>query len=130
VRWLLERNAGNATTSGIQIHAGADVTGQVGGRIQAMSTAGDYIAVRRQAGYTASQSITGIVVTQISTGKIWIPKPRPSMSMTVAGMSSTELLAFESDYASSQQNGYLFQRWLRLDLSKLDQLVTTLPSGV
>jgi hypothetical protein len=119
-----------STASGIQIHAGADVTGQVGGRIQAMSTAGDYIAVRRQAGYAASQSITGIVVTQISTGKIWILKPRPNMYMTVAGMSSTELLAFESDYAYSQQNGYLFQRWLRLDLSKLDQLVTTLPSGV
>jgi hypothetical protein len=116
---------------GIHVTAGIDISGQVIGNIQTLSTAGDYIAVPRQVPTGPYQQAFGILATQISTGKLWVLLSRPNMVMTLAGMSATEILAFESDYSFSKTWGdRYFQRWLRLDLTKLDQLVTTLPAGM
>jgi hypothetical protein len=121
-----------ATSSGgIQVNTGPDVSGQVAGWIQTMSTAGDYIAVTRTLPGTLTPDSLGVLVAQISTGKLWVLHSRPNMVMSLAAMSATEIFAYEWDYSLAMQRGDLFtQRWLRLDLTKLDQLVTTLPAGM
>jgi hypothetical protein len=117
--------------SKVQVVAGPDVSGQVAGTIETMSTAGDYIALPRVAGITLSQDIFGVLVVQMSTAKLWVLRSRPNMVMWVAGMSGGTLLAMESDFSFVKVHGMeYFQRWLRLDLTKLDQLVTTLPAGM
>jgi hypothetical protein len=112
------------TAAGLKVQAGADFTGQVDGLIDTMSTAGDYIALPRQAGLSASPTILGVVVTQMSTGKVWALPPRSNTFMTLAGISGSEILAFEWG-ASSQDTG--LQRWIRLEMSDLSTLVTSLP---
>jgi hypothetical protein len=121
-----------ATSSvGVRLTVGPDLSGQVGGSIQTLSTAGDYVAVSRQSGGALEQTAFGIIVVRLSTGAMWVLNSRPNTVMTLAAISGAEILAFESDYsfAKVQGDGY-FQRWLRLDLTKLDQLVTTLPAGM
>jgi hypothetical protein len=120
----------STTAAGIQIHAGADVSGQVAGPMHNMSTAGDFVAVTRNLPAAFTSTSTGILVSQMSTGKLWSLKPRPNTALVLAGVSGTEALAQETDFAYAQQHGIEFQRWLRLDLTKLDQLVTTLPAGM
>jgi hypothetical protein len=117
--------------SKVQLHAGPDVTGQAMGVQWGISTTGDYIALPRAPNVsTFTSDAFGILVAQMSTGKLWSLQPRPNMWMTVAGLSSKEILAFEADVSFAKQYPTLFQRWLRLDLTKLDQLVTTLPAGM
>ena len=111
----------------VQITVGPDITGEVSSLVP-IATAGDFIAI----GVVPPSSIPsmwGVMVVQMSTQKKWLISAPTGSYLELAGLSSTEVLAYEGDGPPSPtyQDGTLFTRWKRFDLTQLSSFATEVP---
>jgi hypothetical protein len=99
----------------VQVHMGASIPAQ--GLLSELSAWGDYAAT---IGNLAPDFRTYVVVvTQISTGKVWTLKPAAGTWFSrVLLVSPSEVVVLSDDWATANTA----QRLLRLDLSRLDDL--------
>jgi hypothetical protein len=101
----------------IQITQGPDLTGKLAGGTP-VTTEGDYI-VLTTGGNGSTGAGPGTFVFQVATAKLWFIPARPNTFVDLGGMSNSEVLLMEID---ANSNYAYFKRYLRFDLTKLDDL--------
>jgi hypothetical protein len=102
---------------GITITDGPSLTGKFTSHAQ-VGSEGDHIALT-VAGDAATGAPSGTFVLQVSTGKFWFIQAPTNSFVTLAALAANEVIVMVTPFKT--QVTY-FDRYIRYDLSKLDQL--------
>lgn len=101
----------------VQVIDGPSLTDTFTARAE-VDTVGDYIAAVVP-GHAINGAPSGTFIFQVSTGKLWFIKAPAESFVTLAALGTKEIIVMET---SLKMDYAYFDRYIRYDLSKLDQL--------